>query len=760
MSSFVDGDPAAPILVVGMAPGRNELREDRPFVGASGAAFWSWMKKAGIDRADCYIINCIGEWPELGNGKKISPAQWDRWWDPFDHAFSLFGGRHVVALGGDALWRTTGLGTDISSWRGYLVSPDERRSLDRPRIEVTYYKKDGKYGKKGDPRSVTRWETVPPPQLQEEATIFPTLHPAGVLRSGFSEAPLLLADLRRVRRSREGRLLESRGSYVEFPQSLEGPAIAVDIETDGISDSVARIGIASAESAWTAVWRPDTRAVAAEVLGRKDTTYVIHNASFDVPRLAASGAPVAGRLFDTMLGAALLQPDFKKGLNAVASFYLDCHRWKHLAEDRPAHYNALDVIREYELYQQEVALLTETQQLGLFNDTIMTTLPHLIQMTKTGIRLDEAGRQVWVDQLERDSRKELAVWHDQVGETNPFSTPQLKKLFTGMGMELRLNKYGAESLDKEALAKLRADYPDKAGLFDQLLKVRGLFKDLATYASVETGEDGRIHASFMPAGKDQDGYGKGLAGTWRITAKEPNLQNQPISARRIYIPSDGMVFVGADYSQLEARILAALSGDTTLLADCDAGIHARNAERLGVDKTRAKNGFYGWSYMAGARTLYNTFLAKGYKVPMADCEGLLAGFDKAYHKAARFRQDAIELARRMRYVQNGFGLRRYFPQKDFPAPSAMSTLIQSTGAMMMWHIIPMLAQRMAELGGSLLLTVHDDVLAEVPAESAHYALGFIQAVMEQEFSQVAPGFRCPVTPKMSTTNWGDMQEMK
>ena len=221
-----------------------------------------------------------------------------------------------------------------------------------------------------------------------------------------------------------------------------------------------------------------------------------------------------------------------------------------------------------------------------------------------------------------------------------------------------------------------------------------------------------------------------------------------------------MVFVGADYSQLEARILAGLSGDLALLTACEEGIHDRNARLLGVDKVRAKNGFYGWSYLAGARTLQNTFKQNGFKVKQEDCQALLDGFNRMFPVAAGYRVGELAVARAQRYIQNPFGLRRYFPHQTFPAPDAMATKIQSTGAIMMWTILPQLAGAARSLGGSLLLTVHDDVLMQVPAEKRDEGLEAVREIMEQPFNEIAPGFRVPVTKKWSPTNWGEMQEVK
>ena len=757
MSCFRDGSPDAPLLIVGMAPGHEELEQDRPFIGPAGRLLWSMLKKAGYDRADTYIINTIGEWPE---GKTGGPTveQLDRWWDRFDSAVGDFRGRVALLLGGDAFGRFTGLGGGITAWGGYLLPASERLPLQRSRRTVTTYKTNTKNHKKGDPRETTVKETVPPPPFS--GLCLPALHPAGVLRTGLATAPILSSQIRRAGRALRGELKPFRTAYSQacLFWSASAKQVAVDIETGGIDGGIVRIGLARADDAFSVPWSDTARAVTRGLLAREDTTFLLHNAGFDYPRLDGAGCPILGPIRDTMLAAAMLQPDLPKGLNAAAALYLDVPRWKHLDDVDPAKYNALDAIRTHELWQQEEQLLDRTGQLRLFTHDIMAALPTLIDMGSTGITLSESRRDAWLAELRIQSSGLLGQWSAKTGGCNPNSPMQLKQLFARLGMSIPFNKDGAETTDQMGLARLRTDYPEHSDLLDLLQATKRTLKDMETYALVGVGGDGRVHPSFVPAYKDDDGLGKGLAGTWRITAKEPNLQNQPPAARRMYCPSPGMCFVGADYSQLEARILAALSGDTVLLSDCDAGIHDRNATRLGVDKVRAKNGFYGWGYLAGPRTLQATFAGRGFKVSQKECEQLLSGFDSAYSVAAAFRHSALAIAKAQRYVQNPFGLRRYFPHQTFPAPSAMSTLIQSTGAIMVWKIIPALRRAMESLGGKLLLTVHDDFLAEVPLEHRDEGLLAMKDIMEQRFPEVAPDFWVPAQPKTSPSSWGEMTD--
>jgi len=758
MSCWRDGDPNSPLMIVGMAPGREELEADRPFIGPAGRLLWSMLKRAGYDRADTYILNIIGEWPQGSTGGP-SKDQLRHWWDIFDNAVADFSGRVALVLGGDAFGRFTGLDGGINAWGGYLLSSAERRPMDRTVLIRTAYKTNTKTHKKGDDRLVKVRQTTAPPPFT--GLTIPALHPAGVLRTGLATAPILNAQIQKVGRALRGELKPARQNY-DTTATLwaSTPVVAIDIETGGIDHGITRLGVAKADGAFSVPWSATARNLVRALLAREGTLALFHNGGFDIPRLGGAGAPCPGPIFDTMLAAALLQPDLPKGLNAAASLYLDCPRWKHLDEEDPAKYNAIDAIRTYELWEVESELLRSTGQLNLFTERIMRALPTLIRLGTTGIRLDEGRRTEWVAELREQSSRLLGEWSARSGGASPNSPHQLKRLFTQLGMDLPLNKDGGESTDALALSRLRTDYPEHAPLLDLLQSVKRSLKDLETYALVPVGGDGRVHPSFVPAYKDEDLLGKGIAGTWRITAKDPNLFNQPTRARRIYCPSPGMCFVGADFAQQEARILGWLSGDKVLLSDCDGDIHSRNAERLGIDKVRAKNAFYGWSYLAGGRTLQNTFAAKGYKLSLAECDQLLAGFDRTYAQAAAFRHRVLATAQAQRYVENPFGLRRYFPHQKFPAPSAMSTLIQSTGAIMLWTMLPQLEQLASSFNGNLLLTVYDDVLMEVPVEHEAAALAGLIDIMQQEFPEVAPGFFCPASPKSSRISWGEMTDVR
>lgn len=775
---MVDGNPGSPLLIIGMAPGRDELRNDKPFIGGSGRQLWQQLsKKAGISRADCYIINCIGEWPQGSDGNPTR-EQFDRWWDVFDAAVSASRAKVALLLGRAALWRFTGIaplyervrgsiwGGGIEDWRGYLLEKHESQDLTRTvTTQGTYKTSNSKRGiRKGDPREIKEKKRVPAPWPETVRWAVPCLHPAAILRSGLRQLPALASDAARVGRALTGRLkFEERHWISGVPSEIKVygyTPICVDIETGGVNNGIIeRIGTNDSEKVWTGLWDNRARdALRWTLAGSQRGPSIAFNIGFDAPRLAAHGVPVPEPWWDVMLAAATCQPDLKKSLNFVASLYLDLKRWKNLSAEDPALYNAKDVAITLDLYPILRGELARTGQLELFEKRMMPTLPVLVDMTQHGIKVDEAARDGWVKELMTAREEALKEWEQIAPEQKTSGKKLLDWLYGELHLPVQYHKHGGITSEVAGIKKMLTQEhlePRARRTLELLLVLRGVEKELRTYAEVELGEDGRIHPSFLPAGKDDDAFGKGIAGTGRITASGPNIQNQPQVARRMYVPSDrAMVLLEADYSQIEARIIAELSGDEVLKAAIAAGLHAANADALGVDKTRAKNGFYGWAYGAGKRTLHNTFMAKGYNIPEAECEQILRGFDHRFARAAAWRRRVIDEAAQRYYLTNAFGRRRYFLGGGRDAPAALDFLPQSSAADVLWTVLRPLADRLRTDGGTILAAVHDSVLIECPAVSVAACSRTMREVMEQPWPELG-GLRVPIELKTGH-NWAEM----
>ena len=769
-----DGDPAsAKLLVIGMAPVREELEHDRPFVGGTGQILFSILKKNGLDRADCLLLNTIAEWPDTKSGP--SDAQYAKYWDEFDDVVKSFQGEIVLILGGDALKRFTGLSGGIESWRGYMVKPTDVGTLTRVTIEEGTFKSGKRKGQTKIIKHRKEVKAVLPPNLK---WILPTLHPAAVMRTGMTMIPALAADINRAARALKGELRESRTTHVPFGshecfQPYEvGMPISFDIETAGIGGGLDRLGIARTECTWSAPWSTSVRREAQQALSDERWMKVAHNIAFDLPRLEKAGVPIADPISDTMLMAAMLQPDLPKGLGFVASMYLDGERWKHLSEDMPAYYNARDASATLELFNVLDDELMKSGMHDLFHGIIMPGVREFVRMSEIGLYVDRHEKDLWVKTLDTKAKRLKEEWVACLPNVNPASPTQLKILFyETWGLPPQYDKYGVLTTNELAIRELRAKAGEaeenEVALFDLLLDLRETEKSLKTYADITLSHDGCVHPSYLPAGKDDDRYdpetgrviGKGLAGTWRPTAKNPNIQNQTKDAKKMYVArTPGHIFWELDKQAFEARILAALSGDKALQRAIDEGLHKNNQELLGVDKVRAKNAFYGWSYGAGAKTLQNTFKAHGYDVPFHVCKAMLRKFDDAYKDAAAWREAQIAYAKTHYYVENPFGLRRYFYGPTGSAPA--NSPIQSTAALIMWKLMPETGAIARKHGGHQVSMVHDSIEFELPEGSdGKKAMKELRDCANQTFDCVAPGFWVPSTISCGPS-WGTVQEIE
>lgn len=759
---MVDGDPNAPLMIIAMAPGKDEMAEGRPLVGVSGKLLWSCASRAGFSRADCYIVNTIGK-PQAGKGGP-TVQEFSDWWEDFDTLISAFKGSTVLCLGGDAFWRLTGISTRITDWRGYLISPQHAQQLRRTRAEQTTYARNTPLHKKGDARVIERTTAHAPIIPPSVIHIIPTLHPSGVIRTGFKSMPALAYDIDRAWRAVTGRLQPFRPNLREnallfghAPFITPGP-VALDIET-GRSlvgpDYITLIGIANESSAWSFAWTPLARETLNDALSRA-TVVVGHNLSFDIPRLLHHGTKIPKHsIYDTMLACQLLQPDMLKGLNWVSSMYLDTTRWKHLSNSNPTYYNAMDAAGALALYHVTSRGLAETGQLSLFNNTIMKALPILMNLSTRGLAVDPIRKEEWRSSLVSQEKELIEEWYSIHPTVSPTSPPQLKKLFydvLGYPVQLEESKV---TVNKTALQHLASITNDPA--LHLLLKYRRINKMRSSFAEVNLPPDCRIHPTYLPASKDYDlDTGKGIAGTGRIQARDPNIMQQPLEARRMYVPqSADACFIEFDYDQAELRVVAALSGDSNLLQILNSDVHTIHSQRWGCSRQDAKILVYATLYGAREKKLQLVFRQKGIPRSQAQCRELQQRFFADYPQVKVWQELVAATVAAEGRLSNPFGRARYFPdRRDIPA--ALDFLPQSCVADIVWATLPPLDEALKAVGGHLTTIVHDSFLIEMPTDSVTEAnVMTISNVLARELPEIAPGFSLPVSAKVGPT-WGDV----
>ncbi len=584
--------------------------------------------------------------------------------------------------------------------------------------------------------------------------------------------------------------------------------IAVDTETSGLDPMRATLaGIAIATEPGDAVYvpiaseiddgssgqlpglLPATRApglpldavrdALSAVFASERPTKIGQNIKFDAVVLTRAGLPLGGIAFDTMLASYSLDPARRShGLDALA---LEClgHRMipfedlfdrrvrekdiRRVPLDRVVEYACEDADYTLRLKHVFAPMLDASEAKRLFYDVEMPLSAVLMEMEMTGVRVDVA----FLEDLSRSYGKRIGELEESiyraVGERfNPASTPKLREiLFDRLGLKPARRTKTGFSTDADVLESLAGSHPVVTMLLEwrQLVKLKSTYVD--TLPRLVHPQTRRVHTS----------YNQAVATTGRLSSSDPNLQNIPIRTaegreiRRAFVARDGWMLFDADYSQIELRILAHLSGDAALIAAFREGadVHRATAARvMKVDpsavtpemRDRAKVVNFGIVYGMGARGL-----AQSLDIDVAEARRFIDDYFRSYPGVKRFIDDTIERARRDQAVSTLLGRMRRLPDIDSTNPGlrafservAVNTPVQGTAA----DIIKLAMLRIhrdlaaANMETRMILQVHDELLCEVPEGELERAQEMVREAMEN-----AMALAVPLKVDMGTgTNW-------
>lgn len=394
-------------------------------------------------------------------------------------------------------------------------------------------------------------------------------------------------------------------------------------------------------------------------------------------------------------------------------------------------------------------LWTEAEGVGLAplaRELELPLVPVLAKMEAAGVRIDREALQEISKQVDASCEALLQDVYKHAGrEFNVGSPLQLAQvLYEDLKLPVLKKGKTGPSTDHEVLEKLAEEHP----LPRAIMEYRNVAKLKSTYLDTLPqliGEDGRIRTTFHQA----------AAATGRLSSVNPNLQNIPIRTelgkqiRRAFVAQPGWVLVSADYSQVELRILAHISGDEGLVRAFaeDADVHARTAaEVFGValadvtqDQRRAaKMVNYGIAYGLSAHGL-----ATRLNIPGEEAKSIIDRYFERFPGIARYVDETIEKAKRSGYVESLFGRRRYMPDLVSRNRSvamaaeraAINMPIQGTAADLVKRAMLALDRALPAQGfaGRMLLQVHDELLFEAPeAEASRLA-----DLAKQEMGRVA-----------------------
>ena len=768
--------------------------------------FWARLHECSILKSDVRIVYLIDDAP-ANSGNRPSVAQLNSASERFQTEVAESTPKVVVPLGGDALFRLTGIKQNIFDARGYLIT----NKYFHP-VPCKIYQQVGEYKttkkdhyKKGDPRF--RWVNTSGDALlgsQFTGYVIPAFGLDHVRTEEFAVSTAFKADFLRASRALKGTLdiIEKDFRYVTeisafHENSRIGRLVAVDIETHGMDNEVIDlVSFSDGISTASVPWNEQARQFMCQLFADTDRIFAIHNSAFDIPRLIANGVVISQycldhQIYDTLWGGLVLQPDLHKSLCRMATVYLDLEPWKgqrgsvwhELGLADPIYYSAKD---SYVTVRLAEKLIPITKSIGMWNlvmgegghpgPGVMATIPILTDMSKQGIAISREVAKEWGLRLERKLARYLTIWSKQFGTLNPFSNNEMAKLFYGE-WQLPIQKNKEEGITTDELACIRlqayieseyASQQDKDGLwqkdkrctprfFELVLRLRDCAKTLSTYVlPASMNESGRVHPQYMPVSKDSEhdktkrkSQSKGNTSTGRLAAYDPNMQNQPHKIRRMYIPdTPDMTFVDCDYTRAELYAMAYSARDKTMIADLEGDPYQVIADQVGISRKLAKAVVLAGQYLAGPKKVSEMILKDSHMfISPATCKLVLDGIAQRWSAVAAYKRILADRCVTQRYVINPFGRIRFFYSGR--APAAVDFIPQSIVADVLWCVLGPVAALARELGGRLTTTVHDNILIQVPSQRVPEAAMYMKEIMEQKFHCVYPGFFIPVEVKVA-----------
>ena len=422
---------------------------------------------------------------------------------------------------------------------------------------------------------------------------------------------------------------------------------------------------------------------------------------------------------------------------------------KKAAEEKP---EALELMVCYEAYTCIAAknqLLEQLEDHGmkkLYDEIEMPLVYVLADMEKEGVRAEKAELEAYGAQLTgRILELETSIY-EKAGETFNINSPKQLGviLFEKLQMPNGKKTKTGYSTAADVLERLAPDYP----IVSEILEYRQLTKLKSTYAdglALCIAPDGRIHSTFNQT----------ITATGRISSTEPNLQNIPIRMelgrliRKVFVPKEGYVFIDADYSQIELRVLAHMSGDQNLIA---AYQHAEDIHRItasqvfhtpleavtDLQRRNAKAVNFGIVY-----GISSFGLSQDLSITRKEAEGYIASYFETYPGIKIFLDRLVTDAKEKGYAETMFGRRRPVPelassnfmQRSFGERIAMNSPIQGTAADIIKIAMIRVKQRLEreQLKSKLILQVHDELLIEAAADEEEY----VKTLLAEEMRHAA-----------------------
>jgi len=593
---------------------------------------------------------------------------------------------------------------------------------------------------------------VPAAELQAEAEAMQ-----------FKTAQTTLHDYRLVEDAAQLReVVDEVGKYEEF---------CFDTETTGFdifNDRIVGMSLAVKPfEAWYIPFKEENTAEYTEIvrpLFENDRIAKIgQNIKFDLMVLRQLGLEIRGRKYDTMILHYLLDPESRHNMNALAEKYLN---YKPIEIEtligKGSKQLTMDLVnvervKEYAAEDADVtlrlkhALYPQIEELGLqhlYFEIEEPMIAVLADIEMAGVRIDSEALAVYSVELSRRLAVLEAAIREEAGESqlNINSARQLGEVLFGkmrIAEKPKMTKTKQFCTDEDYLQS----FAHKHRIVDLILEYRGVKKLLSTYVEalpqLVNRRTGRIHTSFNQA----------VTATGRLSSTNPNLQNIPVREemgrriRRAFIPSDEEhLLLSADYSQVELRLMAHLSGDESLIAAFAHGedIHAATAAKLfnktldevtSEERRRAKTANFGIIYGISAFGL-----SQRLEIPRKEAKEIIDGYFASYPKVQEYMDNVVAKAKEEGFVSTIFGRRRYLNDiashnaiaRGLAERNAVNAPIQGSAADIMKIAMINVHRRFAAEGirSKVILQVHDELVVDMLRSEQERVVAIVTEAME------------------------------
>ncbi len=498
-----------------------------------------------------------------------------------------------------------------------------------------------------------------------------------------------------------------------------------------------------------------------EVFENESITKIGQNIKYDLMVLKNYGIVLKGRMFDTMLAHYIIEPEQRHGMDYLANVYLNYDpvsietligKGKSQGSMRDV---AIEKIKEYAAEDADITLqlkqilepkLADSQQQKLLENVEMPLVNVLANMEMEGVRIDMNALHEMSSVLETDVKQIQSDIFTLAGqEFNVASPKQLGEiLFDKLKLDSKAKKTktGQYATGEDILSKLENDHEIVRKILDfrELVKLKNTYVD--ALPSLVSKKTGRIHTS----------YNQAVAATGRLSSTNPNLQNIPIRTprgreiRKAFVPrNEDYVILSADYSQIELRIMAAFSGDESMLEAFNQGIdiHSTTASKVfKVSLADVTSDMRRKAKMVNFGIIYGISafgLSQRLNIPRGEAKDIIDAYWVEFPKIKQFMDDTINKAREMKFVETILGRRRYLrdinsqnmTDRGFAERNAINAPIQGSAADMikiaMINIHNFMEQE--NLKSRMILQVHDELVFDAHRSEVDFLKAKVNELM-------------------------------